>query len=938
MVERMTRAEYEAKYGVSPKAIPQSTLDVTPAPIRMTRAEYEQMYNPQKPEPGLVNRLGERTKDFAKDMTTETRGFGAMALRTAGFVTGAANDVIGAAISPVIEKTADAISESKAVQDIATSPTVSKGLDAVDAAGQRFGRGMDNLETNNPQLAQDVKDLGNVTSFLPVGAGTAKVATKARGAYVAANADNITTKIEEEIFNIENNYAKTRTANEYSKDAGAASRKRLAETDVLRDAVDADGTIRTKQPGGAVDQYRKQTIEGKENVVRENLVQNAERVPFDEVRFALVREVASSGLEGADLVSALKGIERELEGLRLRSSLQDAIDVYKIHDAKVGTTKNINYMTPPETATYRKAVARAYKKVVERGSTKFDVREVNTELAKYYEDIKRLENLDGRKVKGGRLGKYFAQVTGNIVGGAAGSVGGPAGAAIGSIVGGEVAGALKGAAMKSKFSTDRGAVAPKNPVLERARLSVADKAIDVPSTITKTPEIARLEKDIKKNVSQQEKAIEQAKKTGDFSAVQALKDIYKVLVEELKKLIEGIRNDQGGSANFFGDRDQSYKRGSRKTTYQAMNAQNNTQSIDSTVARQGDDAIEVSPDNIRQSTDATTPAKSGEWTGTPSSKQSTAGDMSISKKPIERGDVSVQKTDTSGGFGGEYLYHGTTDGNLDAIAKEGLKPMRRGMLSLSKTENYSRTFAKTPDFYKEQKDGVMFRVKADYLKGKTVKTNKPRPQSDIDNEILTKETIPPEAIEILKDGKWQPLKPSPLTAEARKYKSAEEFVKAQGTPVYHGGGKIFETLDEINFDEGFYMLKKTNADLEELKNIPKGSYYSASDLAKMPAEAFGGKVTDFVVNFKKPLVYNAKGKGWAELADGEMSDFTARLVSKAKRQGNDGVIIKNIREGFSSKGTLGEEAGLVDDYIALDKNTVKTRSQLTDIWNKANGE
>ena len=174
--------------------------------------------------------------------------------------------------------------------------------------------------------------------------------------------------------------------------------------------------------------------------------------------------------------------------------------------------------------------------------------------------------------------------------------------------------------------------------------------------------------------------------------------------------------------------------------------------------------------------------------------------------------------------------------------------------------------------------------------------------------------------------------------EAKKYKTAEEFVKAQGAPVYHGGGKTFESLDEINFDEGFYMLKKTDSDLKKLENIPKGNYYSYDDLAKMPAEAFGGKVTDFVVNFNKPLVFDAKGKGWMELADDEISDFTARLVAKAKKQGSDGVIIKNIREGFSGKGTLGEEAGLVDDYIALDKNTLKTKSQLTDIWKQANPE
>ncbi len=34
-----------------------------------------------------------------------------------------------------------------------------------------------------------------------------------------------------------------------------------------------------------------------------------------------------------------------------------------------------------------------------------------------------------------------------------------------------------------------------------------------------------------------------------------------------------------------------------------------------------------------------------------------------------------------------------------------------------------------------------------------------------------------------------------LISEAKKYKSAEEFVKAQGTPVYHGTNKEFDNFD-----------------------------------------------------------------------------------------------------------------------------------------------
>jgi hypothetical protein len=109
------------------------------------------------------------------------------------------------------------------------------------------------------------------------------------------------------------------------------------------------------------------------------------------------------------------------------------------------------------------------------------------------------------------------------------------------------------------------------------------------------------------------------------------------------------------------------------------------------------------------------------------------------------------------GTPGEYLYHGTSDGALDNIAQEGLKPMRRGLLSLSKDEAYSRSYAESSRFPRKEGQGIMLRVKNDILKGKTVSSDKPRPASDDLYEVLTKATIPPEALEIYKNGKWQPL-------------------------------------------------------------------------------------------------------------------------------------------------------------------------------------
>jgi hypothetical protein len=392
-----------------------------------------------------------------------------------------------------------------------------------------------------------------------VGGGLQKIKT--------AKNERVTQKIEQEIAEIENNYSKTRRANEFSKDVGA-SRKRIAETDVLDGAVDTEGIIRTKQPGGAVERYRAQKIDGYEGVVGKSIKQEGKMVNLNEVERELKLKVSDSGLEGADLVSALSGVKKEIAGLRLRADEFGNIPLFKIHEAKINTTKNINYQTPPETATYRKTVARTYKEIVEARSEV--AKEANPELSKLYEDIVRLENLDGKRVRGGKLGKYFAQVSGNLIGAATGgAVGGPIGMAIGTVAGGEAAGFIKGKTMSKTFGSPGDRPSVKNPILEKAKatseqpakidLTKPDIKVGVPKSFPKTKEIIQLEGRIAKNVEAQKTAI----KAGDFTLVATLKDVYNALVEKLKEVINTISKERGGFARL--GKDYSNNLGNRNT-------------------------------------------------------------------------------------------------------------------------------------------------------------------------------------------------------------------------------------------------------------------------------------------------------------------------------------------------------------------------------------
>ena len=585
----MTRAQYEAKYGITPVV---NTFDTTPAPERMTRAEYQAKYGVQ---PGTPNPSYQIRQNYLAgkltppDVIAQSIGIAArnvneelnaplLSISPGGtrFIPnpigitmlglGKVSELFGSAVSAVADPTFSAI--GKALRD-AVGPEKADEIKESLKIALSSPTVQSLVKTgSSPQVSGGLTALKDVTELGLTLVGTGETARGLSGAFKvldpkspvggfieqrrAANIENIIAQREKQLFDIETNYAKTRKAIDYSKDEGVASRNRVASTDVLVDAVDSEGVIRTKQKGGAVDQYRAQTIDGGEGVVRQNLAREGAVVNLVEVAKYLKKEINKSGLEGGDLETAINGLKKEILGLRRRANEFGDIELVKVHDAKINTTKNINYQTPPETATYRKAVARAYKTLVEDKSS-FNVREVNAELTKYYKDIELLENLDGKRVKGGKLGKYFARVGGNIAGAAAGGIfGGLPGTAIGTVVGGEVAAMLKGKSMAGTFGREIGKEAPKSTVLEKAKetgglpkerdLTKPDPRVGVAKTIPKTKEVYRLEKEIADNVEAQKRAI----RSGDTTLVQKLKEVYDYLVEQLKVVIRKIKTERGG--------------------------------------------------------------------------------------------------------------------------------------------------------------------------------------------------------------------------------------------------------------------------------------------------------------------------------------------------------------------------------------------------------
>lgn len=196
-------------------------------------------------------------------------------------------------------------------------------------------------------------------------------------------------------------------------------------------------------------------------------------------------------------------------------------------------------------------------------------------------------------------------------------------------------------------------------------------------------------------------------------------------------------------------------------------------------------------------------------------------------------EVPPRKTDTSGSFReDQYLYHGTSQSALEHIKNEGIRPQRRGVSSFSRSEDYSKHWA-FPEATNTK--GVMFRVKASLLKDKTVTTTKPRPASDQLHEVLTKETIPPEVIEIYKNGTWQPLKPSPaIPKETTQGGEQVPNTRAQTLERAAVEKKLTDTLGTLPTHEKLDMAEQARLATEYINTSPKEALAVARGDSRSP--------------------------------------------------------------------------------------------------------
>jgi len=145
-----------------------------------------------------------------------------------------------------------------------------------------------------------------------------------------------------------------------------------------------------------------------------------------------------------------------------------------------------------------------------------------------------------------------------------------------------------------------------------------------------------------------------------------------------------------------------------------------------------------------------------------------------------------------------------------------------------------------------------------------------------------------------------------LESEARKYDSFEEFVEAQGKPVYHGSQESIEAFDS------------------------RGAFFT-DDYMNADGYAMGEYIYEVYLDSKNLLVIDAKGRKWDDL-ETEYGKSTQEIVGNVDKKKYDGITFNNIKDNWIDDEDYQDPDTV---YYIFDPSKLKSEEQLIYIWNEA---
>lgn len=376
-------------------------------------------------------------------------------------VAGGINATLGAIAAPVMapigqiaNNIGDKIGYTDAGRKIAESPAapyIEKAAQGTQDASVVAGAIAGSVKA--PALGAAIKD--TAVGAVDKAASVPRSAATTLKSVMGKDSESIVANRVKELTKLEDSYSSVRKSTASSNKKGIDAKNILAQTDLLHEAVDNTGTIRTQNAIHELQEF----IKPQEDVISANLEREGVSLPISRVKNALTTAIDKSGLEGDSLEAAYNKLDAFVKGLSRRVDDNGNIKLSKVQDAKTNKYATIDY-TNEGAKIADKTIARTLKTIVEDNTKSVAVKDLNKELSSHFSVLSLLEKLDGKKVEGGRLGKYFAQA----VGAGVGSHFGP----LGAIVGAEIGGRLKGAAMSQKLSGKTGSGLSQSEAMKAA--------------------------------------------------------------------------------------------------------------------------------------------------------------------------------------------------------------------------------------------------------------------------------------------------------------------------------------------------------------------------------------------------------------------------------------------------------------------------------------
>ena len=217
-----------------------------------------------------------------------------------------------------------------------------------------------------------------------------------------------------QLENIGKRYNKVGEAFDMGSKNGVDVKKILSETNILNGAVDEDGLITAKT---ALENFDS-AIAPYEGKVRDVIQKENAKVQISDIASKMDDFVSKSKLQGESQTKLQNSLFADLKGLQSRYG--DTIPVEALHDIKVFRGNASNYADTGANVINKDAT-RFFKEMVENNTRSFDVKGYNKQLSKLYTVKDAIEALDKKRVRGGRMGKFFASTVGAIVGGSTGN-------------------------------------------------------------------------------------------------------------------------------------------------------------------------------------------------------------------------------------------------------------------------------------------------------------------------------------------------------------------------------------------------------------------------------------------------------------------------------------------------------------------------------------